>query len=599
MKKSIGVCLLLFFFLRVLWGSDLSDFQRAKYLYRKQEYNQALLYFEKLSKYNNPVQNFALYYAAVCNEQLKQYKTATPVYEKLINEYPRFPLAWSIKRKISDYYFNQRQWSYFTEKSLWAKAKELYSRGDRDKAQEAFHEYKVQYPSTENYIEADYYLGINALHAQKNSMANWCFDRYIKGKGKNIDWARYYKVVLLDKQDKYNLAENGYRWLAGQYTGSGVGICAMEKLALLFHRQDKYQDAITAYKEFVNKYPQHYKARNAYFQMGRIRYLEENNSAANYCFRKAAGYKASGNDTAETLYMQYKTENKQNQDNGNLLIEIAEKYFYTYYGWLARNKLKLQYSDANEQKTINSQSSMWQRLIPGVKTFLKINDYEDAAIVVKDYKENNPTANLSLPLFLIELYEKAEDYYSAQRFGESVWVSYEKLGKLKALPLELWQKGYPQCYETIIRKTAVENGLDPLLVMALIREESRFNKDSGSYAGAVGLMQLMPSTAAAEAKKNDMPVDGDLKDPTCNIKLGVMHLAYLIKAYKGNISYAMAAYNGGINVANRWIHESKELPEEEFTERIGYVQSRYYVKKVLKSYWTYQWLYNEGIANIK
>ncbi|MFC1478253.1 transglycosylase SLT domain-containing protein [Candidatus Margulisiibacteriota bacterium] len=594
MKKSIGACLLLFFLQFTLWGSALSDFQRAKTFYKKKEYNQALRYLAKAANDKNQVQDFALYYMAVCNEKLDQNKKAAAGYKKLLKLYPRFPLAWSIKRKISDYYFNQESWSYFSRSSLWKKAKEFYTRGERDKAERAFHEYKVKYSGSKNIHEADYNLGLNALYAKKYRMANWCFDRYIKRKGPNTGWARYYKVVLLDKQNIYEKAETGYRRLIRQYSGSGIGICAMEKLAILFHRQDKFDKAISAYKSFVRKHPQHWKARNAYTQLARINYLQGKRTRANYYFRKASGYKASGRDKSGVLYMQAKTNGKAGRENEKLLRTIAWKYFYTYYGAMAREDLKLPPMRIKNGGQKLNQAAMWQKIIPRVKMLIKIKDYEDAAIVVKDYRKKNPTANISLPLFLIDLYEKAEDYYSAQRFGENIWASYEKRGKLRALPLELWQKSYPRYYKDHIREMAAENGLDPLLVMALIREESRFNKDSGSWAGAVGLMQLMPSTAKAEAKKNGIP-DGDLTSPAYNLKIGMLHLAYLMKAYKGNISYVMAAYNGGINAANRWIHANKNLSEPEFTERIGYIQSRNYVKKVLKSYWTYQWLYT-GIA---
>ncbi|MBN8547724.1 MAG: lytic transglycosylase domain-containing protein [Deltaproteobacteria bacterium] len=94
---------------------------------------------------------------------------------------------------------------------------------------------------------------------------------------------------------------------------------------------------------------------------------------------------------------------------------------------------------------------------------------------------------------------------------------------------------------------ALNARVDPLFVAAVIKSESTFNKVARSYAGALGLMQLMPDTARYVSKMNSFGWTGteQLKDPVYNIKLGVAYLKYLSAMYDGNKELMLIAYNWG------------------------------------------------------
>lgn len=117
---------------------------------------------------------------------------------------------------------------------------------------------------------------------------------------------------------------------------------------------------------------------------------------------------------------------------------------------------------------------------------------------------------------------------------------------------------YPMKYSELITKSAGQNQLDPALVAAVIYEESSFEETISSDAGAVGLMQLMPSTATWIAAKTD-GVDfrvSDLKDPSINIAYGCWYLRYLTDRY-GSSELALAAYNGGTENLDKWLAEAQ------------------------------------------
>jgi soluble lytic murein transglycosylase len=118
-------------------------------------------------------------------------------------------------------------------------------------------------------------------------------------------------------------------------------------------------------------------------------------------------------------------------------------------------------------------------------------------------------------------------------------------------------------------------------LMGLSREESQFDKDIISWAGAVGLCQLMPQTAKR--------TEAELLDPETNIDIAAKHLHELWNELKHPFK-AIAAYNAGVGPVKRWSKEQGDIPMDTFVERIPYEQTRNYVKKVSSAWLSYAWL---------
>lgn len=156
-----------------------------------------------------------------------------------------------------------------------------------------------------------------------------------------------------------------------------------------------------------------------------------------------------------------------------------------------------------------------------------------------------------------------------------------------SIDARLWRLIYPEGYNDLIKRYGDENKVDPLMLYALIREESWFNKDAVSPAGAVGLMQLMPKTAAMLAKDSYKGRDS-LFDPELNIGLGTRFFADRLKQFDGNIFVAIASYNAGPDAVSQWLKEREGFELDEFIEDMPYRETRNYVKKVFRSYMEYQ-----------
>jgi soluble lytic murein transglycosylase len=131
---------------------------------------------------------------------------------------------------------------------------------------------------------------------------------------------------------------------------------------------------------------------------------------------------------------------------------------------------------------------------------------------------------------------------------------------------------YPLAYEIIIRGHARNYELDPALLAAVIYQESKFEVDARSAAGAVGLMQLRPETAkgiAARTGGSSFRVE-DLYDPEINVRYGSWYLRHLLDKY-GDEALALAAYNAGQTRVDRWRAEGGG---------IAFAETRHYVQRV-------------------
>lgn len=159
-----------------------------------------------------------------------------------------------------------------------------------------------------------------------------------------------------------------------------------------------------------------------------------------------------------------------------------------------------------------------------------------------------------------------------------------------------WRLLYPIYYEEMIRETAAVHGIDPLMVAAVIRVESKFKEENVSHVGAMGLMQLMPKTAEWIAKESGIPYRGieDLSDPETNIQMGTWYLAWLSREFKGNWVTTIAAYNAGQGRVSKWLYQEHSWDGRlETADQITVGETRHYVQRVFYSYDKYKQLYGE------
>lgn len=146
---------------------------------------------------------------------------------------------------------------------------------------------------------------------------------------------------------------------------------------------------------------------------------------------------------------------------------------------------------------------------------------------------------------------------------------------------------FPTKYSEYVEKYSEEYNLDKSLVYSVIKIESGFKKDSLSKAGAMGLMQILPSTGKDMAIRLKMSVDDvNLYDPQTNIKIGCYYLSYLLNLYDGNVVNTLCAYNWGLSNVNNWISKGNVDDSGTITS-IPVKETKNYITKYKVSKWIY------------
>lgn len=149
---------------------------------------------------------------------------------------------------------------------------------------------------------------------------------------------------------------------------------------------------------------------------------------------------------------------------------------------------------------------------------------------------------------------------------------------------------YPLKYQDYILTASLTYNVKPEVIASVINAESSFNSEAVSSKGAVGLMQVMPSTAEYLAQQLNLSTY-DLFEPEINIMLGSYYLSYLIDQF-GDLKIAVCAYNAGPNRVRKWLNE-QNISDKNINEfNIPYAETRNYLKKVLKNINFYQNCFN-------
>ncbi len=152
---------------------------------------------------------------------------------------------------------------------------------------------------------------------------------------------------------------------------------------------------------------------------------------------------------------------------------------------------------------------------------------------------------------------------------------------------------YPMPNRDLVFSTAREYQVDPYLVFAIIRAESKYETNAESPVGAKGLMQIMPETAAEIANKmgkEDFKTE-DLHDPAVNIPMGCWYVKKLQDEFDGSIPLSVAAYNAGRGNVQEWLRKGLWDGNPKAMEGIPYSETRQYVHNVMKNYEAYKAIY--------
>jgi soluble lytic murein transglycosylase len=167
---------------------------------------------------------------------------------------------------------------------------------------------------------------------------------------------------------------------------------------------------------------------------------------------------------------------------------------------------------------------------------------------------------------------------------------------MNGLPRALQKDVYPAAWGDLVAEQADTYHVDPLLMLALMRQESAFDPRAASSAQALGLTQIVPSTARTIAAKlglDDFQLN-DLYKPDISVEFGAWYLSQLLGQYHGRVFPTLAAYDAGPGNVSRWMQRFGDDPDL-LVEQIPFSETQTYLRIVYDNYWHYSFLYRDGL----
>lgn len=533
---------------------DSGDYGRAEKTFR-------IVYDEENQSWNRA---FALYKIAGSLEGEKKYIEALDAYKELWLEFPESEFADAAIRKdfeisekeavpleIQDSDYIERANRLF-KLSKWRAALENF-----DKVSEKTDDIKLKIAISK------YRLGLldeaSSILAQINSPESLYWMSKI-----SVKWGR-------DEEGAETLSE-----IPLFYPQSQMAPQALYEAAKLYQVNSNFDKALGFYDLLVRNYPKSEFAQDAVWNVGWIHYRNKEYTEARVTF--------SSINTPQALYWKARTLEKEGKEREALSIyeSVAHASPRSYYSYLAEKRAgSIQSPSASIE--LSAAKDDFIKVNPGMdkaEFLIELGIFDDAILEIKEMEKKAKTREELL--YVSELYSKANDFYSSIKIAD-------KLNASQAIKLS-----YPMYLDGLVKEFSAKYGVDEFLVYSIIREESRFQKDAVSISGAIGLMQLIPSTGKGTAEK--VGINGYRTDmlyiPNINVQLGTAYFKKVLEEFDGNVVFAIASYNGGPNNVARWAARLGNLDPDEFVEEIPYAETRNYVKKVLKSYGTYKAIYN-------
>jgi soluble lytic murein transglycosylase len=287
---------------------------------------------------------------------------------------------------------------------------------------------------------------------------------------------------------------------------------------------------------------------------------------------------------------------------------VISNFPQSYYAWRSAVTLGLNVGNFNDVRQLTPEVVPLVRPVPtaGSETFKELyllGQDRDAWLqwqaefhnkaqptVAEQFTEGLMLLTQGENLLGIDKISKLEDREKPEEKAE-----YEALSK----QIIYWQARYPFPYLKEIEYWSQQRQLNPLLVTALIRQESRFQPKIKSVANATGLMQVLPDTAkwiAPQIKEDSKKIN--LEDPNENIMLGTWYLDHTHQQYGNNSLLAIASYNAGPGNVAKWLQSIPTQDPDEFVEVIPFDETKNYVRQVFGNYWNYLRLYNPEISRL-
>jgi soluble lytic murein transglycosylase len=379
------------------------------------------------------------------------------------------------------------------------------------------------------------------------------------------------------------------RSVASRFPGSGTAARAYYLLADLDQDDGRLDDAAANFQRAIDTGADSEEVGLAYMRIAGIRFATGDYAAARDAFEKYRARYPSGRRLSQATYWSALARLELGDTAGarERLAEVRRTEPMSYYAARAADRLDAPYIAAlnlAETPPVAPLDTGAARELERVD-LLRDAGWDDAAA----YEMQR--ARRAFGSDAASKYALAEALNERGFTTDGISIGWE-LRRREPWNRRLLRIVYPFPFRDVIVAEAARHGIDPFLAAGLIRQESLFNPRAVSPAGAVGLMQVMPSTGTRIARRLGMRFEtAQLRDASVNVTLGMQFLADMINDYDGRLDAVLAAYNAGPSRVERWRSFPEWRHPELFSERIPFAETRDYVKIVQQNARLYAALY--------
>jgi len=412
-------------------------------------------------------------------------------------------------------------------------------------------------------------------------------------KGPSAPEALYDLARLYWHQDDTQRARLYFRRLIARFPNGALAPEAMLKIGRTFEEDGKLGEARATYEGLLARYPHGEAAAEARFRAPWTLYMADSYDDAALRFAAARSRAAEPAERDMFGYWQARALEKSGHDAEarEIMERVAASVESNYYPALAARRI-------DARPALLPAATVADPIVGGPPTLSGAGEFHlSHAVELKALGLGKLEAcelrmlrgeaahEPALRDFLLLEFQAAGDYHDALILART-------MAERRAMNPEVAERfRYPRGYWELVAPAAQRTGLDPYLLLALIRQESLFDPEARSPADARGLMQLMPVTAHKVAAESGVPpVALDLSNPAMNVELGTTYLKKLFVMFSGDVFKAVAAYNGGEHAVERW-NAQFSGDDDEWVENIDFRETREYVKKVLGGLREYRLLY--------
>ena len=390
-----------------------------------------------------------------------------------------------------------------------------------------------------------------------------------------------WRAKISSKQGRdYDSAET-YKQIQLFYPQDPLASEGLYNAARLYQINEDTAKAINTYNDLIRRYPGSEFAEDGAWNLGWIYYRQGKLNDAVATFSSYTNSSSAFN-ASSSKYWKARALEKQGKNADALAIfrDLAKSQNPTYHSYLAQIKTGLKPNFGVFHSQAKDQSPGNNSRINKVALLAELEMFDDASLEIERMHQESKSDNDLIQVSI--LYASVNDFYNSVKIAES-------LSSPAAISLS-----YPRAYREIVRAYSSKYNVNEYLVYSMMREESRFQKDAVSPANAIGLMQLLPSTAGITS--SEVGISGFntemLNIPRVNIELGIYYLKKVLDQFNGDIHLALASYNAGPHRAEDWIITFPNLSKDEFVEEIPFRETRNYIRRILRSYGAYKAIYN-------